>query len=259
MNRLLVRCASGVSGGSTPAVFSTGKVSPGQGRFVDEQVVGFQEQAVGREDAARAQQHQVARHDLLRGELRRACRRAAQVALTCTIRSSFWTASAAPCSCQKPSRPLIRTIARMMHGVHAVFEKKRQAGREDQDQNDRAFELRQQQKEGGLRAPLLHSRAAGPRFWASAAVSPWGVVCSAVSRSAAGTLQNRADFVSAVEETTGVGVRIGFSLMPCTVAPSILERAYGLAEFCSALLRNPPLDGSGRESSSLEKTRTKRP
>ena len=65
----------------------------------------------------------VAGHDLLGRDLDLAPSRMT-AALIRTERSSFSTASAAPRSCQKPSRPLARTIARMIEASTGSRRKK---------------------------------------------------------------------------------------------------------------------------------------
>ena len=100
---------------------------PGQGRFVDKQILRLQDQAItGNGRSSRTpKSHRLALHSQAGTSISWPSRKT--LALVVTIASNFCNALAALCSCQNPNSPLIRTITRMITASVGSRRKKERA------------------------------------------------------------------------------------------------------------------------------------
>ena len=147
--------------GSAPAAFSTGKVSPVRAASSTKRSFASRMRpSPGIMSPALSSTTSPGTTSSTGTSTGRPSRRT--VARTWTRASSFSTASAAPHSCQKPSRPLTRTMARMIRASVASPEEERQGGRDEQDQDDRAPELGDQEGESPGRSSPRWCREGPP-------------------------------------------------------------------------------------------------
>ena len=112
----LVRWPSGVSADKHRDRFLYRVGFTRQGCFIDKKIFGFLHQTVSGDDISGVQNDDISGDNLFDGNFLGPPSRST-VALICTMASNFSTALVALCSCQNPSRPLTRTMVRIMRAL----------------------------------------------------------------------------------------------------------------------------------------------
>ena len=150
-NKTFVRRLSGISGGSTPTDFSTGKLSPASAASSTNRLFDSSSRlSPGINVPARSSTTSPGTTSGNGNSTGTPSR--STLVLVSIIASSRATEFAALRSCQKPSRPLASKISKVIQAFVASSSRYRQHRRHCQQQDDRVFELSQQNRH--IRPPL---------------------------------------------------------------------------------------------------------